>query len=97
MATNHYRKDSTMETTTSLYLSSTGTTATTSVRSDYHTYAVDTAVIPNDNDEFIVYVDRAYYDKAWNRDESLCDSAQVTVSREHAEVLLKILQDALAK
>ena len=83
--------------TTALYLSSTGTTATTSVRSDYHTYAVDTTVIRNGEDDFIVYIDRAYYDKEWNRDKNLCDSAQVTVARAHAEMLLEILQKALAE
>lgn len=86
-----------MTTTTSITVSSTGTSVNSAEYSEVHTKAVDTTVIATDEGEFIIALSRAWYDSEWNRYEPLCDNSQVLISREHAEKLLEILTAQLAK
>lgn len=84
-----------MESTTRL--DTTGTNLTTMENLNYFTAFADTAVIPTEGDEFIISISRSFYkNEGWVRDENLCDHAQVSISREHAERLVELLQTQLA-
>ena len=82
----------TMESTT---LDSTRTSIVHTVRDEYSTVTNDTAFIPTDDGDFIIAVSRAYYQKDWERYEPLCTRAQISITREHAEMLVKMLQEQL--
>ena len=70
----------------------------TTERDDYTTFLVETGFLPTDDGDFIVTQTRLVWDKNWNPvQDSLKVQSQVTVSRDHAEALLKVLQEALGK
>ena len=83
--------------TTRLELDTTGTRISQTDRDEYHTIATDTSVIPTEDGEFILHISRGMYDnETWESIKTLRVSDQITLTRDHAEMLVKLFQKQLA-
>jgi hypothetical protein len=83
--------------TTDTRLDTTGTRVSSTTYDEYSTFAQDTAFIPTEDGEFILALARGMYSKDWTPVESLRVNSQITITRAHAEQLLKLIQDTLAQ
>lgn len=84
-------------TDTEIRLDTTGTRVTSTTYSEYDTFTQDTAFIATSEGEFILALSRELYRKDWTPVESLSVNTQITITREHAEQLLKLIQERLAQ
>jgi hypothetical protein len=84
-------------TTTEIRLDTTGTRVGSTTYDEYGTFSQDTAFIPTDDGEFILALSRGMYHKDWTEVESLRVQSQITITRAHAEQLLKVIQEQLAR
>ena len=85
-----------METT--VRLEAKGTLVSYQEFAEYSVQFKDTGVVLRDNGELLISIREAYYSQpGFERLESACADGLISITREHAEALVELLQKQLAK